>query len=135
MNLAKAAGDSETSRHWSRIRLVLFLLVGLCICIAAGVYLYGKWQERQESVRTAEQERVRSAELKADRETARKLVPLTEVEIVERKLLHESEPAYDTGLGAKRIFVRGRVRNKSTQYELSAIQVELRSRHEITFPL
>ncbi len=92
---------------------MLFLLVGLCICIAAVAYLYDKWEER-----------VQREKRREERVAARTRVSLTDVEIVERKLLGGSEPVYDASLGAERIFI-GRVRNKSTQYELAAIQVEL----------
>lgn len=92
------------SRNWSRVWLVLFVLVGLGLSVAAGVYLYSKWQMEQ-----------REALHREEREAAKKRVALTEVEIVNRRIQRPASLYRFTG----------RVRNKSTQYELSAIQVEL----------
>jgi len=109
MNSAKSAGDAKASGVWSKVRFVLFVLVGLAICVVTIVYLHNKWEER-----------VRRAE----REIAKNRVPVSEVEIDERKLLRKSDAAPYSTLGASRALT-GRVRNKSTHYELSAIQVEL----------
>jgi hypothetical protein len=92
--------------------------------MAAIVYLYDKWEERVEREKRELAEKQEQRLRREEQETAKKLVSLAEVEIVERRLLSRRGQAPESDLGAERIFT-GRVRNKSTRYELSAIQVEL----------